>query len=183
MLICRLIPAFRISDIPRIAPSKAPETPRNASCVFASAPSMLTLIRDIPALFSLSATSLVTGVPLVASTTRSPLSTPYLAISYTSPRISGSPPLRMSIGLAKSTISSIRRNASAVDNSSGSGVSVDDPRQCLHLRLQAPVSSHAIRRGFISFIMVPVMVCHRYHCHCLSLSDHLQHITDLVYRA
>ena len=93
--------------IPCKAPSKAPGTFRNASWDLAVAPSILTLIRSMPESIIFRTICGVSSVPLVAMVIRKPRLLPYCAISKTSGRSSGSPPVKMMIGLATSAISSI----------------------------------------------------------------------------
>ena len=100
--------------MPRTAPSKAPGTPRNSSCSAAVGKSMEMLTRAMPTSCMRRATSGVTSVPLGDITVRRPLPMAYSAMSKMSARMSGSPPVRMRMGLANEAISSTRVNASAV---------------------------------------------------------------------
>ena len=114
LLICTSTPASRQLRTPRTAPSKAPGTPRNSSCSAALGKSIEMLTRAMPMSCMRRATSGVTSVPLGDITVRSPLPMAYSAMSKMSARISGSPPVRMRIGLANEAIWSTRVKASAV---------------------------------------------------------------------
>ena len=114
MLICTSTPAARQFWMPRTAPSKAPGTPRNSSCSAAFGKSIEMLTRAMPTSCIRWATSGVTSVPFGDITVRRPLPMAYSAMSKMSARMSGSPPVRMRIGLANEAIWSTRVKASAV---------------------------------------------------------------------
>ncbi len=72
------------------------------------------LTRAMPTSCMRCATSGVTSVPFGDITVRRPLAMAYSAISKMSARMSGSPPVRMRMGLANEAISSTSVNASSV---------------------------------------------------------------------
>ena len=76
-------------------------------------------MRAMPTSFMRRATSGVTSVPFGDMTTRRPWAMPRSAMSKTSARISGSPPVRMRMGLANEAIWSTRVKASSVVSSFG----------------------------------------------------------------
>ena len=97
----------------------------------------------IPESFSRCAMGSSTSVPLTAMTSLSPFCRPYSMISKISSRSKGSPPVRMIVGLAKEAMLSMTFLHSAVVSSPSKGPQLALARQCIQLRLQLRVSSHA----------------------------------------
>ena len=71
----------------------------------------------------------------------------YSAMSKMSARMSGSPPVRIRIGLANEAIWSTSLNASAVLSSPSYGPWTAEARQWTQARLQLRVTSQAMTRG------------------------------------
>ncbi|OPY04172.1 MAG: hypothetical protein A4E61_00818 [Syntrophorhabdus sp. PtaB.Bin184] len=78
---------------------------------------MLRLTLFIPEALSLFATASSTRVPFTAMTILNPLSLPYSMMSKISGLISGSPPVRMTVGSEKDRMSSMMALHSSVESS------------------------------------------------------------------
>jgi hypothetical protein len=149
MTLTRSPAAWRSSMADRVA-SKAPGTPRIASCTEACPPSML-----VPMVRGCSARSCamrrgVSSVPLVKMTTCTPPLRSRSATSSQSGRRRSSPPISVTSPAGSAASSSATRRTSVVVSSSDRGRPAVAP-QCVQRRLQRKVNSqtqHARKGAF-----------------------------------
>ena len=135
--------------------SNAPATRLKLSWVSFVAPSMEKLTLWIPESFIFCAVSIVTKNPHGAITILSPMSVPCRARSQMSSLNMGSPPVIIIMGSENDFTSSRNLMHSSVVSSFGYGPKRAAARQCMQLRLQDLVSSHAISLGSHIFPTLP----------------------------
>ncbi len=107
-------------------------------------------MRPMPAAIMSAAAAGVTRVPLGAITGRSPALRAAAAMTKMSGRSSGSPPVRMRIGLPVAAIRPTSSRHSDVESSPSYGPCSAEARQWAQARLQLRVTSQATTRGALA---------------------------------